>query len=36
MQKEKKFVDRGKFERNILVVGKTDCGKTSFIQKMIR
>ena len=36
MQKEERFVDRGKFEGNILVVGKTDCGKTSFVQKMIR
>ena len=29
-----KFTYNSKFEGNILVVGKTDCGKTTFIQNL--
>lgn len=34
MCEEEKYVYDEKFERNILVVGKTGCGKTSFVQKI--
>ena len=28
------YVYHGKFEGNILVVGRTGCGKTGFVQKL--
>ena len=28
------YAYNGKFERNILVVGKTGCGKTNFLQNL--
>lgn len=31
---EKNYSYNGKFEGNILVVGRTGCGKTTFIQKL--
>ena len=29
-----KFVCDGNFRGNILVVGRTDCGKTTFVQRL--
>ena len=29
-----KYSNDGKFEGNILIVGRTGCGKTTFIQKL--
>ena len=34
MQNKKKYIYDGKFEGNILMVGKTGCGKTTFVQKL--
>ena len=31
---ENKYSFDGKFEGNIVIVGKTGCGKTTFIQKL--
>ena len=31
---ENKYSFDGKFEENILIVGRTGCGKTTFIQKL--
>ena len=33
MKKEKKYVYNGKFEGNILAMGKTSCRKTYFVRK---
>ena len=33
---EKKYSYNGQFNGNILVVGRTGCGKTTFIQKLGR
>ena len=29
-----KYIYDGKFKGNILVLGRTECGKTSFVQKL--
>ena len=29
-----RYIYDGKFSGNILVLGRTDCGKTSFVQKL--
>ena len=29
------FAYDGKIDRNILVIGRTDCGKTSFIERLV-
>ena len=29
-----KYIFNGKFRGNILVLGRTECGKTSFVQKL--
>ena len=29
-----KYIYDGKFRGNILVLGRTECGKTSFVQKL--
>ena len=29
-----KYIYNGKFKGNILVLGRTECGKTSFVQKL--
>ena len=31
---EKQYLFDGKFEGNILIVGRTGCGKTTFIQNL--
>ena len=31
---EKKYTFDGKFEGNILIVGRTSCGKTTFVQNL--
>ena len=33
-EQEREFTHDGKFSGNILVVGRTGCGKTTFIQKL--
>ena len=33
---EKEYTYNGQFNGNILVVGRTGCGKTTFIQKLCR
>ena len=33
-EQEREFTHDGKFSGNILVVGRTGCGKTLFIQKL--
>ena len=33
-QYQKDYSYNGKFEGNILIVGRTGCGKTTFIQKL--
>ena len=33
---ENKYSFDGKFERNILIVGRTGCGKTTFIQNLAK
>ena len=34
MQDGKKYSFDGRFEGNILIVGRTGCGKTTFIQNL--
>ena len=34
MQDGKKYSYNGKFEGNILIIGRTGCGKTTFIQNL--
>ena len=29
-----KYIYNGKFQGNILVLGRTECGKTTFVQKL--
>ena len=29
-----KYIYNGRFKGNILVVGRTECGKTTFVQKL--
>ena len=33
-QYRKDYSFNGKFEGNVLIVGRTECGKTTFIQKL--
>ena len=33
-QKLEEYTFDGKFEGNVLIVGRTGCGKTTFIQKL--
>ena len=33
-EQEREFTYDGKFSENILVAGRTGCGKTTFIQKL--
>lgn len=33
MEDNKKYIYNEKVEHNILVVGRTDCGKTTFVQR---